>query len=145
MTVLLLLLGWTIRAADRQTLTRPHANGRYSGYEVEHVCNLTDVDDKIIKRMARDNVSLQDLTNKYATVRAHPSSRWAGWVGTSPQWLFVDVERPSIRHIRTHTYNHVQVFFEDLRALNILPASRYPRATEHIDDIVGMIQELVQR
>ena len=47
--------------------------------------------------------------------------------------------------MHTHTYNHVQVFFEDLRALNILPASRYPRATEHIDDIVGMIQELVQR
>jgi len=36
---------------------------------VEHVCNLTDVDDKIIKRMARDEVSLQDLTDKYAKVR----------------------------------------------------------------------------
>lgn len=38
---------------------------------MEHVCNLTDVDDKIIKRMARDNVSLQDLTNKYAMVRTY--------------------------------------------------------------------------
>lgn len=39
----------------------------------------------------------------------------------------------------------MQVFFEDLKALNILPASRYPRATEHIDDIVVMVQELIAR
>lgn len=63
------------------------------------MCNLTDVDDKIIARMARDGVSLKDLTGKYA-----------------------------------------QLFFDDLEALNIIPASRYPRATEHIDDIVEMIQ-----
>lgn len=66
---------------------------------MDHVCNLTDVDDKIIARMARDGVSLKDLTGKYA-----------------------------------------QLFFDDLEALNIVPASRYPRATEHIDDIVEMIQ-----
>ncbi len=62
------------------------------------------MDDKIIKRMARDKISLPELTEKYA-----------------------------------------QVFFEDLKALNIVPASRYPRATEHIDDIVRMVQELMQR
>jgi cysteinyl-tRNA synthetase len=76
----------------------------YSGYAVDHVCNLTDVDDKIIKRMARDNLSLPELTNKYASI-----------------------------------------FFEDLHALNILPASHYPRATEHIQDIVQMVQDLVAR
>lgn len=68
-------------------------------FEVDHVCNLTDVDDKIIKRMARDGVSLQDLTEKYTAL-----------------------------------------FFDDLETLNILPASRYPRATEHIGDIVDMIK-----
>ncbi len=51
------------------TDTTPTKKNSYSGYEVDHGCNLTDVDDKIIKRMARDNVSLQDLTDKYATVR----------------------------------------------------------------------------
>lgn len=76
----------------------------YRGYEVEHVCNLTDVDDKIIQRMARDGVSLQDLTN-----------------------LFADL------------------FFEDLKSLNIIPASQYPRATEHIADIVGMIETLMSK
>ena len=62
------------------------------------------MDDKIIKRMARDKVSLPELTEKYA-----------------------------------------QMFFEDLKALNILAANRYPRATEHIDDIVHMVQELMER
>ena len=72
---------------------------RVARFEVDHVCNLTDVDDKIIARMARDGVSLKDLTGKYA-----------------------------------------QLFFDDLAKLNIVPASRYPRATEHIDDIVEMVQ-----
>lgn len=86
----------------RKDLPRPTTVSRATlptRYEVDHVCNLTDVDDKIIQRMARDGVTLKDLTNKYASL-----------------------------------------FFEDLAALNILPASRYPRATEHIDDIVEMIQ-----
>jgi cysteinyl-tRNA synthetase len=38
-----------------------------------------------------------------------------------------------------------QIFFEDLHALNIVPASRYPRATEHVNDIVDMVEQLVQR
>lgn len=32
------------------------------------VCNLTDVDDKIIQRMQRDNINLQALTDKFAQV-----------------------------------------------------------------------------
>lgn len=48
---------------------------RYCGYEVEHVCNLTDIDDKIIRRMARDKISLQDLTDKYAQVSQHSRYR----------------------------------------------------------------------
>jgi cysteinyl-tRNA synthetase len=75
---------------------------QYCGYDVDHVCNLTDVDDKIIVRMKRDNVGLKELTDKYA-----------------------------------------QYFFEDLDSLNIIPARCYPRATEHIDDIVEMIDGLV--
>ncbi|CAN0276869.1 unnamed protein product, partial [Ectocarpus sp. 4 AP-2014] len=76
----------------------------YQGFEVDHVCNLTDVDDKIIARMARDGVSLEELTGKYA-----------------------------------------KLFFDDLESLNIVPASRYPRATEHIDDIVEMVQGLIDK
>lgn len=38
----------------------------YRGYSVNHVMNLTDVDDKIIKRVEREGVSLPELTEKFA-------------------------------------------------------------------------------
>jgi len=37
----------------------------YLGYNVDHICNLTDVDDKIIKRCNRENVSLLQLTRTF--------------------------------------------------------------------------------
>jgi len=37
----------------------------YLGYDVDHVCNLTDVDDKIIKRCEREGVTLLELTRKF--------------------------------------------------------------------------------
>lgn len=36
----------------------------YLGYDVEHVINLTDIDDKIIARMQQEGVSLKELTDK---------------------------------------------------------------------------------
>jgi cysteinyl-tRNA synthetase len=38
---------------------------RQSGYRVQHVMNITDVDDKIIRNAARDKVSVQQYTAKY--------------------------------------------------------------------------------
>jgi cysteinyl-tRNA synthetase len=38
---------------------------RQSGYQVRHVMNITDVDDKIIRNSARDGVSVQQYTAKY--------------------------------------------------------------------------------
>ena len=38
---------------------------RQSGYAVQHVMNITDVDDKIIRNAARDGVSVQRYTAKY--------------------------------------------------------------------------------
>jgi cysteinyl-tRNA synthetase len=38
---------------------------RQSGYNVRHVMNITDVDDKIIRNAARDGVSVQQYTAKY--------------------------------------------------------------------------------
>lgn len=37
----------------------------YSGYEVDHVCNLTDVDDKIIVKMNTEGKTLKEVTEKY--------------------------------------------------------------------------------
>src|SRR5256885_16661738 len=38
---------------------------RQSGYKLNHVMNITDVDDKIIRNAARDGVSVQQYTAKY--------------------------------------------------------------------------------
>jgi cysteinyl-tRNA synthetase len=38
---------------------------RQSGYKVEYVMNITDVDDKIIRNSARDGVTVQQYTAKY--------------------------------------------------------------------------------
>jgi cysteinyl-tRNA synthetase len=38
---------------------------RQSGYAVQHVMNITDVDDKIIRNAAKDGVSVQQYTAKY--------------------------------------------------------------------------------
>lgn len=37
----------------------------YLGYTVDHVCNLTDIDDKIIKRCEREGMTLLELTRKF--------------------------------------------------------------------------------
>jgi cysteinyl-tRNA synthetase len=38
---------------------------RQSGYKIQHVMNITDVDDKIIRNSARDGVTVQQYTVKY--------------------------------------------------------------------------------
>ena len=43
-------------------------------------------------------------------------------------------------------YNrYAAYFFEDLAALNVIPAKAYPRATEHVDGIVVMVQKLMEK
>ena len=37
----------------------------YAGYNVFQVMNITDIDDKTIKRSIKDGISLEELTNKY--------------------------------------------------------------------------------
>lgn len=40
---------------------------------------------------------------------------------------------------------YARVFLEDLQALGVRPAMAYPRATEHIDDMVAMIEGLLEK
>ena len=77
----------------------------YLGYDVNHICNLTDVDDKIIQRANEQN--LDDVT------------------------------------VLTRKYE--DLFLRDLQALNIVPADQYPRATEHIDSMLQMIEDLADK
>jgi cysteinyl-tRNA synthetase len=39
----------------------------------------------------------------------------------------------------------IVAFFDDLRSLAVRPADSYPRATDHIDDMVGIISSLLER
>jgi cysteinyl-tRNA synthetase len=74
----------------------------YFGYDVVHICNITDVDDKIINRANDQDIKvITELTRKYEAL-----------------------------------------FLQDLQALNVIPADKYPRATEHIQEMMDMILEL---
>jgi cysteinyl-tRNA synthetase len=76
----------------------------YRGFEVRHVMNLTDVDDKTIKGSRAQGIPLKQYTDFYAAA-----------------------------------------FFEDAKTLNIEPATFYPRATEHIPEMVALIKTLIAK
>jgi len=76
---------------------------QYRGLEVEHVMNLTDVDDRIVQQVNdRDDGTLDDYVQTY-----------------------------------------IDGFYDDIDALGILRADRYPRATEHIPEMLDLIQRLI--
>jgi len=63
-----------------------------------------------------------------------------------------DVDDKTIRGARTlgvslqeYTQKYIEAFFEDLQTLKILPADYYPRATEHIPDMVRMVKGLLEK
>lgn len=74
------------------------------GYKLNHVMNLTDVDDRIIANAAAAGLSLRDYTEKYA-----------------------------------------QAFFDDCKTLSIEAPEQWIRATDHIDDMVRLIQRLQEK
>lgn len=76
----------------------------FMGFQVTHVMNITDVDDKTIRGAAGQGVSLEAFTRKY-----------------------------------------IDAFFEDIRTLRIAPADYYPRATEHIPEMVAMVKGLLEK
>ena len=73
----------------------------FKGYKVYHVMNITDVDDKTIKRANKEGMTINELTLRYT-----------------------------------------KEFMNDIKSLKILPADKYPRATDHIAEMIQMIQTL---
>jgi len=71
------------------------------GFELTHVMNLTDVDDRIIANAAAAGVGIRQYTEKY-----------------------------------------VQAFFADCRTMSVESPEYWIRATDHIDDMVALIQKL---
>ncbi len=76
----------------------------FSGYEVTHVMNITDVEDKIIKKVRENKTTLREFTRQYETA-----------------------------------------FLDDLKTLGCKAPHGLPRATEHIAEIIALIEKLVAR
>jgi cysteinyl-tRNA synthetase len=47
--------------------------------------------------------------------------------------------------LQHYTERFTTAFFDDLAALGVRPAAHYPRATEHIDEMVALVEKLQQR
>ena len=75
----------------------------YKGFKVKHVMNITDVEDKTIRKAREGHKALNEITDPF-----------------------------------------IEAFFADLDKLNIERASVYPRATQHIEDMVKMIRKLLE-
>lgn len=76
----------------------------FRGYAVRHVMNITDVEDKIIRRVRETGLPLREYTARYEAA-----------------------------------------FFEDFEALRCRRPHHTPRATEHIGEILGLIERLMAR
>lgn len=76
----------------------------YAGYDVTFVMNLTDIDDKIIKRANNEGVLSNIISEKFSGA-----------------------------------------FLEDIKKLKMKPATLYPKATTHIQDIIDMIKKLEEK
>ena len=74
------------------------------GFQLKHVMNLTDVDDRIIANAAAAGKNIREYTEKFA-----------------------------------------QAFFDDCKALSIEAPEHWIRATDHIDDMVQLIQRLQEK
>src|SRR3989338_204612 len=74
----------------------------YKGLDVAHIMNITDVEDKIIKKSIKQKKPFKQITEFYT-----------------------------------------QEFFDDLEQLRIKKADEYPKATEHIPQMVSIIQKLL--
>src|SRR5215203_3494158 len=74
----------------------------HRGYEVRHIQNFTDIDDKIINRANAERIDPDALTESFIA-----------------EW-------------------HAEI-----RRLNVLPATHYPRATEEVGPIIAMVQGLI--
>jgi cysteinyl-tRNA synthetase len=44
-----------------------------------------------------------------------------------------------------YTKTYIDAFFEDIKTLNISPADHYPRATQHIPEMISLIKGLIQK
>lgn len=73
----------------------------YRGFNVKYVMNLTDIDDRIIKKSIEEKIDTKLVAEKYTNA-----------------------------------------FFEDIEKLKVKQANIYPKATEHVGEIIYFIRQL---
>ncbi|MDM8549508.1 cysteine--tRNA ligase [Desulfobacterales bacterium HSG2] len=76
----------------------------YRGYSVNHILNITDLDDKTISGSEKAGMELSEFTEKL-----------------------------------------IESFQNDMALLGIKPAAKYPRASEHVKDMVALAERLVKK
>lgn len=76
----------------------------HKGYDVTFVQNLTDIDDKMIRRANEEGITVGELADRF-----------------------------------------IKAYFEDAKALGVRPADMHPRATEHMPDIIRLIERLMAK
>ena len=74
------------------------------GNKVRYVSNITDIDDKLIKRAQEENTTVSQVAKKYE-----------------------------------------EEYLKDCKGLNINELSAMPRATEHIDEILHIVADLIEK
>ena len=97
----------------------------FNNFQVTHVMNITDVEDKIIKRV-------RELSPKSKVQSPKPNA------STLQQFI-------NLTPLREFTGKFEAAFFEDLKTLNCLEPHHKPRATEHIPEIIALIENLLAR
>lgn len=85
---------------------------KFLGYKVKYVRNITDIDDKIIRRASEEIPGYKD----------------------DPRGACAEL-----------TKKYTAAFHEDMKALNLLPPAIEPKATEHIPEIIKIIETLIAR
>jgi cysteinyl-tRNA synthetase len=82
----------------------------------------------------------EDLLKRHLTFRGYKVHHVMNLTDVEDKIIAAAQENNS--SIVEYTKPYIQAFFDDLDALNIQHADEYPKATEHIEEIVGMIQTL---
>jgi len=80
--------------------------------------------------------------------------RYLEFIGNRVTYVqnFTDIEEVIIRRAAAvgkppleYAQFFIDAFLDDMRALNVKPATRYTKVTEHIPDIIAVVQRLVDR
>ncbi len=105
----------------------------YLGYKVRYVQNITDVG-----HMRTDPTS----PSHFAEASRDEGLRGAGDVSFDP------IIQEALREGKTPqevASEYTKKFLEDEKALNIIPADVFPKATEHIQEMIELTKSLIEK